>query len=165
MPKNPQFDVPLGVPTADAVAVFANLEFQKVNTREEDAIVLTEHDKDWIEQTKSEGKKVTPPPSYAAQRYLEKHLGQYNFDLPVTQTQWQNFVLTKLFEQANDLDPKISKPALDTLAKTSAVGLMDQKVDVSITHKSSEELESALKKALERYTGMKTIEGVAERVP
>ena len=94
------------------------------------------------------------------------HFKQYNFDLPVTQAQWQNFVLAKLVEQANDMDPKISKPALDTLAKTSVVGLMVEKQEISITHKTSDELEATLRSAMRKYLQRdeeKVINGVATR--
>lgn len=157
--------LPFGPPAVDAYTVFKDIEFLRGNTPDGANMALTEEDKEWIDKTVTEGKKTSPPPSLAALRYLEANFSQYNFDLPVTQAQWQNFVLTKLVEQANDLDPKIAKPALDTLAKTSVVGLMVDKQEISITHKTSEELESTLRNALNRYLGKneKVIEGVATR--
>lgn len=158
------FILPTGQLHADPAEVFASVEFQRANAMGDEVLPLNTEDLKWVEEVRSAGHKVSKPPSLAAQIYLEKHLAQYNFELPVTQTQWQNFVLMKYFEQANDLDPKISKPALDALAKTSTVGLMVERTEVNIVHKSTEELEGALRKALERYAGVKTIEGVAERV-
>ena len=63
------------------------------------------------------------------------------------------------------MDPKIAKPALDTLAKTSVVGLMVERQEISITHKTSEELEATLRNAMRRYLGKneKVIEGEAIR--
>ena len=160
-----EFLIPTGQPSADPARVFASVEFLKVNTPSKDIPPLTAEDVAWVEQTRAAGHRPSPPPSLAAQRYLEEHLSHYNFDLPVTQTQWQNFVLTKLFQQANDPDTKISKAALDSLAKTSVVGLMVEKTEVNITHRTSEELNHLLKSAMDKYVrhGEKVIEGTATR--
>lgn len=161
------FLIPTGEPTADPARVFASVEFLKVNTPSEEIPPLTAEDVAWVEQTRASGHRPSPPPSLAAQRYLEEHLSHYNFDLPVTQTQWQNFVLTKLFQQANDADVKIAKAALDSLAKTSVVGLMVEKTEVSITHRTSEELNHLLKSAMDKYvrhSNEKVIEGTGSRV-
>ena len=157
------FPIPLGAPSADPHKVFADIKFQEQNHPDDMPLNPTQEDKTWVEQTVQTGAKTTPAPSLAAEKYLKTHFGQYNFDLPTTQGQWQNFVLTKLVGQANDPDPKISKPALDTLAKTSTVGLMVERAELSITHKSSEELEKTLKLAMQRYLNKsfdgKTIDG------
>ena len=145
------FSVPLGMPSADPQKVFANINFQAQNHPDDIPLTPTQEDKTWAEQTVQTGTKTTPAPSLAAEKYLKSHFSQYNFDLPTTQGQWQNFVLTKLVGQANDPDPKISKPALDTLAKTSTVGLMVERTELSITHKSSDELEKTLRQAMQRY--------------
>jgi len=150
------FDIPVGKPSANPHVVFADLKFQAQNLPDDMPLHTTKADKAWAEKTAKTGTKETPAPSLAAERYLKAHFGQYNFDLPTTQGQWQNFVLTKLVGQANDPDPKISKPALDTLAKTSTVGLMVLKTELSITHKSSDELESTLRQAMQRYLNKDT---------
>jgi len=156
------FEIPLGVPSVNAQDVFADLKFQELNHPADLPLLPTEEDKKWAEKTAQEGVKLTSAPSLAAEKYLKKHFGQYNFDLPTTQGQWQNFVLTKLVQQANDPDPKISKSALDTLAKTSTVGLMVEKTELSVTHKTSDELEKTLRQAMQRYLNKsdeKVIEG------
>ena len=145
------FSIPLGAPRADPQKVFADINFQAKNHPDDILLHPTQEDKAWAEQTVQTGAKTTPAPSLAAEKYLKSHFSQYNFDLPTTQGQWQNFVLTKLVGQANDPDPKISKPALDTLAKTSTVGLMVERTELSITHRSSDELEKTLKLAMQRY--------------
>ena len=61
-------------------------------------------------------------------------------------------------------DPKISKPALDSLAKSSIVGLSAEKTEININALPTAELEKELLSALKRYTGEKVIEGTAERV-
>ena len=158
--------LPFGMPTPGAEAIFASIDFQKLNTPDDAVAPLTPEDRKWVEDTTQAGRKVSPAPSLAAERYLAANFKQYNFDLPATQAQWQNFVLTKLVEQANDPDPKISKGALDTLVKTSVVGLMVEKQEISITHKTTEELETTLRNAMRKYLQKpeeKVINGVATR--
>ena len=163
--ENLHFPLTFGSPNADPAFVFKDIDFLKANTPDDQELSLTPEDKTWIEETVNNGRKTSPPPTLAAQRYLETQLTQYNFELPGSKGAWQNFVLTKLFEQANDLDPKVSKAALDTLARTSAVGLMEQKIDVNVVHKSSEELQDELRRAMDRYLSRneKVISGEATR--
>lgn len=160
------FVIPLGLPRVNAQELFADLNFQELNHPEGFVLHATPEDKEWAEKTAQEGARLTKAPSLAAEKYLKTHFGQYNFDLPTTQGQWQNFVLTKLVHQANDPDPKVSKPALDTLAKTSTVGLMIERTELSITHKTSDELEKTLRQAMQRYLNKpneKVIEGEVVR--
>ena len=66
----------------------------------------------------------------------------------------------------SDPDTKTAKAALDTLAKTSVVGLMIEKTEVSITHRTSEELNHLLKSAMNKYvrhTNERVIEGAVTR--
>lgn len=69
----------------------------------------------------------------------------------------------KYFELSLDPDPKISKPALDALAKTSVVGLSVDKQEISISNVTTEEVDKRLKEALQRYAGG-AIESTAVRV-
>jgi hypothetical protein len=69
---------------------------------------------------------------------------KYDGPMPVNKEQWQNFVLQKYYEQANDIDPKISKPALDALARTNVVGLNQDVQEVNISVRSTVEIESEL---------------------
>jgi len=59
-------------------------------------------------------------------------------------TQLKNFVLHKLISQADDADPKISQGALNILARTTVVGLMEPAVTVNIATLSTEALEAKL---------------------
>ena len=124
---------------------------------------LTLEDKAWMIEKGKNPDTPTPPPSLAAERALQRHLDAFNFVVPGSQDQWQSYVMYKYFELSLDPDPKISKPALDALAKTSVVGLMVERQEISITNKTTEELEKALKDAVDRYAG-KTINGTAVRV-
>lgn len=83
-------------------------------------------------------------PSAPALRSLQRSMEKYDGPMPVNKEQWQNFVLQKYYEQANDIDPKISKPALDALARTNVVGLNQEVQEVSISVRSTVEIESEL---------------------
>ena len=83
-------------------------------------------------------------PSAPALRSLQRSLEKYEGPMPVSKEQWQNFVMQKYYEQACDLDPKVSKPALDALARTNVVGLNQEVQEVSISVRSTVEIESEL---------------------
>ena len=86
--------------------------------------------------------------------------------MPVTESQWRNFVLTKWYQQAQDPDPKVSKPALDSIAKSVAANLMVEKREISISTRSDEDLNKELKSlftTLRAKAGEKVIEGEATR--
>ena len=101
-------------------------------------------------------------PSAPALRSLQRSLEKYEGPMPATKEQWQNFVMQKYFEQANDIDPKISKPALDALAKTNIVALNQEVQEVNISVRSTVEIESELMQvvsALIKKPQEKVIEG------
>lgn len=147
------FSIPLGPPPVDAIDILARASFKNGLPPTEKDEPLTASDKAWMLEKAKNPNTPIPAPSFAAQRALQKHLSLYDFIVPGTQDQWQSYVMYKYFELTLDPDPKISKPALDALAKTSVVGLMVEKQEISIVHKSTEELEGALKDAIDRYIG------------
>ena len=69
----------------------------------------------------------------------------------------------RYYQLACDDDPKVSKPALDSLAKTNVVNLTAERTEVNINMKSTVELDSYLTEALSKYVG-KTIDGESVRV-
>lgn len=148
---------------ANAEDTFARQSFKAGQLPTAVEAPLSAHDKAWIVEKGQNPNSPAPPPSLAAERALQRHLAAYNFVVPGTQDQWQSYIMSKYFELTLDPDPKIAKPALDALAKTSIVGLMVEKQEISIVHKSTEELEKALRDAITRYAG-KTIEGTASVV-
>lgn len=168
-PEDLHFIIRFGIkPGTCILSVFSDLQFQHQNTPLTATLKLTPEDKDWVAQKKANPTLPVPAPSLAAERAAEKALKAlvaqpYDFTMPVTQEQWQNFILFKYHQLANDPDPKVAKPALDSLAKTNVVGLTNERVEVNINSKSTEELEKTLREALEKYMG-KTIEGTAVRV-
>jgi len=159
----PQFAVPFDLPFADAKETFEKASFKLGGPPSPQDVPLSQADKAWIVQKGLNPHTPTPPPSYAAQRALDRHLQQFDFVVPGSQDQWQSYIMYKYFELSLDPDPKISKPALDALAKTSIVGLAVERQEISISNVTNEELDKRLKDALGKYAG-NLIEGSAVRV-
>lgn len=161
------FVLPLGkVPAAHAAAVLASPTFQNFNIPEDEETPLTFEDHAWIQKTVEEGTKSTPAPSIAAERYLRKAFSEYAFDMPVTESQWRNFVLTKWYQQANDADPKVAKAALDSIAKSCAANMMVERKEISVTNVTDEELKKDLRNMFQQLlskTQERVIEGEAVR--
>lgn len=126
-------------PPAEA---FARPSFKDFSppTKEE----LSPAEKNWVTLKTVDPENTAPPPSKFAERLLKSQLEQFAFSMPASREAWQNFCMYKYFELANDPDPKISKPALDSLAKTSVVGLHEERQEININTKSTVELEGVL---------------------
>ena len=159
----PQFAVPLDLPFADAKEIFTKPSFKAGTPATLVEEPLTPADRSWIVHKGMNPDSAMAPPSYAAQKALDRHLKQYDFVVPGSQDQWQSYIMYKYFELSLDPDPKISKPALDALAKTSIVGLAVERQEISISNVTNEELDKRLKEALGKYAG-NFIEGKATRV-
>lgn len=162
-PEELHFPIPFLPYSADAEGIFARTTFKEGLPPAIADVPLTPEDRAWMIEKGKNPSTPTPPPSLAAERALQRHLAAFDFVVPGSQEQWQSYVMYKYFELSLDPDPKISKPALDALAKSSIVGLMVERQEINITHKSTEELEKALRDAVSRYAG-KTLEGTAVRV-
>ena len=130
---------------------------------------LNKAEKEWVDiataQVKENPHVIQDAPSAPALRALQRSMQRYEGPQPVTKEQWQNFVLAKYFEQANDIDPKVAKPALDALARTSVVGLHQEIQEININHKTTIELETDLLTKLTQIANRKekVIEGNAIR--
>lgn len=168
IPDDPDFVVPYETTCKDIKGLFKSVAFQNQNLPEEATPKLTVTDNQWITAKVLDPDLTVPAPSVAAERAAERHLKNsighpYDFVMPVAQEQWQNFVMYRYYQLAADPDPKISKPALDSLAKTNIVNLTAERTEVNINMKSTVELDNYLMEALNKYAG-KTIEGEAVRV-
>lgn len=134
------FDIPLGPCDPSAVAaVFKNPTFLAGEMPG-----MTAEDREWVAQAISTPAIQATPPTPAAQAALERHLSKFDFAVPGNKDQWQSYVMYKYFELTLDTDPKVSKPALDALAKTNVVGLHTEVQEININTKSTVELESEL---------------------
>ena len=108
---------------------------------------LSRKEKEWVQEAQRNPENtslINTPPSAPALRALERQLEKYHGPMPVTKEQWQNYVMKQYFMLSTDPDPKISKPALDALAKTNLVGLHTEVQEININTKSTIELEGEL---------------------
>lgn len=111
---------------------------------------LTKNEKEWVQEAQRNPDIAVAPPSAPALRSLQKHLEKYSGPMPATKEQWQNFVMKKYYELTLDPDPKVSKPALDALAKTNVVGLHTDVQEININAHSTIELEATLAQKLQQ---------------
>jgi hypothetical protein len=116
---------------------------------------LTKSEKEWVQEAQRNENLISAPPSAPALRALERQLEKYHGPMPVTKEQWQNYVMKQYFQLTLDPDPKISKPALDALAKTNLVGLHTEVQEININTKSTIELEATLTQKLQQILNKK----------
>lgn len=131
LPEN--LPIPLQVQGEPSPALFLPIE---------DDRPLTKKEKEWVKEAKVNPNIVQEAPSAPALRALGKQLEKFAGPMPASKEQWQNYVMQQYYMQSLDPDPKISKPALDSLAKTSIVGLHEERKEISLEIKSNVELQS-----------------------
>lgn len=93
----------------------------------------------------------TPTTSGAA-KALEKLLKKFDYNLTNSTNKMRQYVLFKLFELAENDDPKLSIKAVEMLGKVSEIGLFSTKIEVSTNDKPTADLESELNKLLTTYS-------------
>lgn len=123
---------------------------------------LNKAEKAWVQEAQSNPQVQAAPPSAPALRALQKSLDRYAGPMPVTKEQWQNYVMQQYYMQSMDPDPKVSKAALDSLAKTSIVGLHEERKEITLELKSTVDLQSealTLLRSLAQRSSEKVIEG------
>ena len=123
---------------------------------------LNKAEKSWVQEAQQNPTLQATPPSAPALRALQKSLDRYAGPMPVTKEQWQNYVMQQYYMQSMDPDPKVSKAALDSLAKTSIVGLHEERKEITLELKSTVDLQSealTLLRSLAQRGNEKVIEG------
>lgn len=88
--------------------------------------------------------RMTP----AALRALDAQLKRFSHNIIEDAAQVRNYVTNKLIEESENPDPRIRIKALELLGKISDVGLFAEKREVTVTHKSNDELRDALRQKL-----------------
>lgn len=81
---------------------------------------------------------------------LEAMLSAYDYDMIADASKIRNYVTNKLLEETEDKDPKVRLKAYEMLGKITEVGLFTEKREISITNRSTTELESLLEDKLDR---------------
>lgn len=82
---------------------------------------------------------------------LKALLDEYDIDVVRNAQQIRSYIKLKLLELSNDGNPKVELKALDMLGKMSDVGAYAERVEINVTHRSTEELENELASKLSAY--------------
>jgi hypothetical protein len=84
---------------------------------------------------------------------LEAMLNEWDQEVLDVGRRLRNYVTNKLIAETADPDPKVRLKSLELLGKVSNVGLFSERVDITVTHRTINDIESELKKTLELFTG------------
>lgn len=104
-------------------------------------------------------KKVTkelqqPNTAFAASLFLKTYANRVAADA----AEVRSAISAKLMEIANCGDPRYELKALELLGKHSDIGLFTERSEITITHKSSDDLESAIKERIKRILNAEVID-------
>jgi hypothetical protein len=94
---------------------------------------------------------------------LEAILNEWDQEVLDVGRRLRNYVTNKLIMESVDPDPRQRMKALENLGKISTVGLFSERIDVTVTHRTVQDIEAELAKTLEIYMG--EVETVEEKTP
>lgn len=117
-------------------------------------VEITDEDKAKAHQIAAEG-KLPPVKSLTPGVIvnLEAILSDWDHEVLDVARRLRNYVTNKLIMESVDPDPKQRMKALENLGKISNVGLFSEKIDITVTHRTVEDIEKELEKTLELYLG------------
>jgi hypothetical protein len=84
---------------------------------------------------------------------LEAILSEWDQEVLDVNRRLRNYVTNKLLMESVDEDPRQRMKALENLGKISSVGLFSEKLEVTVTHRSVDDIEKELARTLEMYMG------------
>lgn len=90
---------------------------------------------------------ITVPAEAKAASVLVK---QFDFQAFADVQQARNYITNKLLKLSDCGDPKLELKALELLGKHSDIGLFTERSEVTVNHKSSEDLENSIKERIKR---------------
>lgn len=128
-------------------------------------IAVTEQDKQEARMAFAASK--TPAPKTAtpgAIVHLESLLNEWDQEVLDVGRRLRNYVTNKLIVETTDPDPRVRLKALENLGRISSVGLFSERIDITVTHRTINDIESDLKKTLELFTGQ-VIDVTAKEAP
>jgi len=134
-----------------AKAVFEDADFLRANGA--DIPEFTQREKNealsiFLEQPDA---PLAPTTSGAA-KALEKLLKRFDYNLPNATNKMRQYLIFKMFELAENEDPRLAIKALEMLGKVSEIGLFSTKIEVSTADKPTKELEGELSSLLKTYS-------------
>ena len=87
---------------------------------------------------------ITQPLANSPEVHISKTLNKFDYSIDDLVPQATQFLIYKLFCMCESVDPMTSLKGIELLGKTAYCGLFRDKVEVSYSHKSSEELQQEL---------------------
>ena len=106
------------------------------------------------DRSKARGQLQHPPTAFAASLFLKTYANRIAADM----NEVRSAITAKLMEIANCGDPRYELKALELLGKHSDVGLFTERSEITIHHKSSGDLESAIKERIKRLLNAETVD-------
>lgn len=92
-------------------------------------------------------KHLTP----ASVRHLDSVLSEYDRELLDVHRRARVYVTNRLILESTDADAKVRLRALELLGKVSGVNLFSERVDLNITHRTVQDIETEIRKTLEIF--------------
>ena len=118
------------------------------------SVEITDEDKAKSHQIALEGKmppvkNITPGTIIN----LEAILSEWDQEVLDVGRRLRNYVTNKMIMESADPDGRQRMRALENLGKINSVGLFSDKVEINVTHRSIDAIETELAKTLELYMG------------
>ena len=92
------------------------------------------------------------PTTPGAAKALDKLLRRFDYTLANSTNKMRQYVLFKLFELAENEDPRLQIKAVEMLGKVSEIGLFTTKVEVAAADKPTGDLETELNELMSTYS-------------
>ena len=150
--KVPNLDLPTRVEAAANTAASLAKHGLDVEPTAEDNDIAAKLTLAYADDPEKTSKKVSnkrastlPPAALMATHGI---LTQFGHSVVESATQVRHLVTNKLIEETENPDPRVRIRALELLGKISDVGLFSEKTEVTITHKTTDELRESLRSKL-----------------
>ena len=85
--------------------------------------------------------------------HLESILNEWDKEVLDVSRRLRNYVTNRFIVESTDPDPKVRLKALENLGRLSNVGSFSDRIDITVTHRTINDIETELKKTLELFTG------------
>ena len=136
-----------------AMRAFNTVEFLRANGLDDAETAVTQEDKKESRAVFMDSPTTTladiNTPGKALM--LKALLDEYDFDVVRNAQQLRSYIKLKLLEKSDCGDSKIEMKALEMLGKLSDVGAFTERVEINITHRTTEDLENELASKLAQY--------------
>lgn len=116
-------------------------------------VEINDEDRHKARKTLSGGTIKIKEENAGAILHLESILSEYDREILNASTRLRTYVTNKLLLETTDPDPKVRLKALELLGKTANVGAFSERLEVNVTHRTVDQIDSELEQLLEKYMG------------